>query len=579
MLSFSETEAFCGVNWMVFLNYSTMQMVAKIVYYGPGLCGKTTNLKTIYKNTDDRSRGEMVSLATETDRTLFFDLLPMEVGVIGGFKTKFQLYTVPGQVFYNTTRKLVLRGVDGIVFVADSQSPMMDANKESFQNLRENLGELNLDVHDIPFVFQYNKRDLPNVIPVDILEKELNVDNLPYVESSALNGVGVFETLREISKQTLLVLNSKSQGNQLESQKPAAMSGKMKRVVPEASIPEVPETNSGTMPLDVDFDEELGGKEPPIIDDSDAFSPELVDPDQDDGVLKDSFEKTLENLELDFDDDDDFDSNSLDMEEFDNWEEDSFEDDSLEDVSAVAMEEPEPLEEEATILELDAATDEPGDLSLDAEPVQAEEAFEMEPEPLASEEAFGLESIGDENPVFELDAEMEVEQTPAPEAEEATLVADDPNLHKPQPGVVRESIPAQPEEVAKATDFLQEMNEPKQKTRSAPEKAASAQRKKTSDALADLRSMTTRVPTRAAPKKKKGNMDSLLNGLVGQKTVVPTEKKRLKVKAPFETAQLNCVFVDGDGNVVDNRLVKVTPIATAAGKYRLKVIIDIEVEP
>src|ERR1700692_1841835 len=152
---------------MVFFNYATMQMAAKIVYYGPGLCGKTTNLHHIYAKTSPQSRGEMVSLETETDRTLFFDLLPIDVGVIGGFKTRLQLYTIPGQVFYNTTRKLVLKGVDGIVFVADSQKPMLEANVESLKNLRENLGEIGLSIDELPIVFQLNKRDLPNVADPD----------------------------------------------------------------------------------------------------------------------------------------------------------------------------------------------------------------------------------------------------------------------------------------------------------------------------------------------------------------------------------------------------------------------------
>src|SRR5713101_9872885 len=153
-----------------------MQMAAKIVYYGPGLCGKTTNLHHIYAKTSPQSRGEMVSLETETDRTLFFDLLPIDVGVIGGFKTRLQLYTIPGQVFYNTTRKLVLKGVDGIVFVADSQNAMMEANAESFKNLRDNLREIGLDVDDIPMVMQLNKRDLPNVAAVDDMLGRLDPD-------------------------------------------------------------------------------------------------------------------------------------------------------------------------------------------------------------------------------------------------------------------------------------------------------------------------------------------------------------------------------------------------------------------
>ncbi len=163
---------------MVFFNYTTMQASAKIVYYGPGLCGKTTNLQSIHAKTDPNSRGEMVSLETEADRTLFFDLLPLEVGTIGGMRVRLQLYTVPGQVFYNTTRKLVLKGVDGIVFVADSQVPALDANLESFENLQRNLEELNQPFDKIPFVFQYNKRDLRNIQSVESLNQQLNPNGL-----------------------------------------------------------------------------------------------------------------------------------------------------------------------------------------------------------------------------------------------------------------------------------------------------------------------------------------------------------------------------------------------------------------
>ncbi len=195
---------------MVFFNWATMQMAAKIVYYGPGLCGKTSNLSYIYAKTAPNSRGEMVSLETESDRTLFFDLLPIEVGTIGGFKTRLQLYTVPGQVFYNTTRKLVLKGVDGVVFVADSQRPMREANLESFASLRDNLKELNLDLDELPVVLQYNKRDLKNVLTVDELEHDLNPDGrLASFEASAINGEGVFETLKEITKLTLKKLRRK----------------------------------------------------------------------------------------------------------------------------------------------------------------------------------------------------------------------------------------------------------------------------------------------------------------------------------------------------------------------------------
>lgn len=200
---------------MVFFNYATMQMAAKIVYYGPGLCGKTTNLHHIYTKTSPGSRGEMVSLETETDRTLFFDLLPIDVGVIGGFKTRLQLYTVPGQVFYNTTRKLVLKGVDGIVFVADSQMAMLDANIESLANLRENLEEIGVVLDDLPLVLQLNKRDLPSIAPVEVMLDALDPEHrLDYVEAIAPTGVGVFETLKLISKLTLRTLRRRMTGDE-----------------------------------------------------------------------------------------------------------------------------------------------------------------------------------------------------------------------------------------------------------------------------------------------------------------------------------------------------------------------------
>lgn len=195
---------------MVFFNWATMQMAAKIVYYGPGLCGKTTNLSYIYAKTAPNSRGEMVSLETETDRTLFFDLLPLEVGKVGGFRTRLQLYTVPGQVFYNATRKMVLKGVDGIVFVADSQKPMADANVESFENLKENLTELGIDFASIPLVLQYNKRDLKNILSVEELNALLNPqDQYQYFEAVATQGTGVFETLKAVTKITLKTLRAR----------------------------------------------------------------------------------------------------------------------------------------------------------------------------------------------------------------------------------------------------------------------------------------------------------------------------------------------------------------------------------
>ena len=199
---------------MVFFNYATMQMAAKIVYYGPGLCGKTTNLHHIYSRTSPGSRGEMVSLETETDRTLFFDLLPLDVGVIGGFKTRVQLYTVPGQVFYNTTRKLVLKGVDGIVFVADSQRAMKDANVESMNNLRSNLAEIGVKLEELPLVIQFNKRDLSNILAMEELQQTLNPDGLHETyEACAVLGQGVFETLKAISRLTLRSLKKRMLGD------------------------------------------------------------------------------------------------------------------------------------------------------------------------------------------------------------------------------------------------------------------------------------------------------------------------------------------------------------------------------
>lgn len=188
---------------MVSINYAFREISCKIVYYGPGLSGKTTNLQYVHDRVPAKSRGDLISLATEADRTLYFDFLPIHVGDIGGFSTKFQLYTVPGQVFYNATRKLVLRGVDGIVFVADSQKAKMDENIESLANMFENLRENDIDPATIPVVFQYNKRDLPDIATIEELEKTLNPDGRPYTEASAVKGLGVFDTMKRITKLVL----------------------------------------------------------------------------------------------------------------------------------------------------------------------------------------------------------------------------------------------------------------------------------------------------------------------------------------------------------------------------------------
>jgi signal recognition particle receptor subunit beta len=228
---------------MVFFNYSTMQMAAKVVYYGPGLCGKTTNLHYIYQHTTGDSRGEMVSLETETDRTLFFDLLPIDVGSIAGFNTRIQLYTVPGQVFYNTTRKLVLKGVDGIVYVADSQRAMLQANVESFRNLEENLTEMGLSVETLPLVLQFNKRDLADICSVEEMNAALNRHNWPSFEASAVTGMGVFETLKGISRFTLMALKKRlgrSEPAAPAAARPPAAAPPPRPAAPPAAAPSPP---------------------------------------------------------------------------------------------------------------------------------------------------------------------------------------------------------------------------------------------------------------------------------------------------------------------------------------------------
>jgi mutual gliding-motility protein MglA len=191
---------------MSFINYSAREINCKLVYYGPGLCGKTTNLQFIYNKTRPESKGKMISLATETERTLFFDFLPLSLGEIRGFKTRFHLYTVPGQVFYDASRKLILKGVDGVCFVADSQLERMEANIESLDNLRFNLEEQGYDLDKIPYVIQYNKRDLPSAVPLDELRRTLNTNGVPDFEASAVTGEGVFDTLKALAKQVLTEL-------------------------------------------------------------------------------------------------------------------------------------------------------------------------------------------------------------------------------------------------------------------------------------------------------------------------------------------------------------------------------------
>jgi signal recognition particle receptor subunit beta len=191
---------------MSFINYLSREINCKIVYYGPGLCGKTTNLQYIYNRTNPEAKGKMISLATETERTLFFDFLPLEIGEIRGFKTRFHLYTVPGQVFYDASRKLILKGVDGVVFVADSQMLRAEANIESLENLRTNLGEQGYNLDTLPYVIQYNKRDMPSISSVQELRRMLNPDSVPDFSAIATSGEGVFETLKSVAKLVLTEL-------------------------------------------------------------------------------------------------------------------------------------------------------------------------------------------------------------------------------------------------------------------------------------------------------------------------------------------------------------------------------------
>jgi len=223
---------------MVLFNHATREMTAKIVYYGPGLCGKTTNLMVIFDKLDPKQKGKMLSLATKTDRTLFFDLLPVDIGKVGPFNLKIQLYTVPGQVFYNETRKLVLKGADAVVFVSDSQPSMVDSTRESFANLMENLEQNNIDPNDTPIVIQFNKRDIPGVLSIEQLQETLGLEGYPYTEAAAIRGEGVMETFHLVSKITAKHLYARLQGKPIpvekEKTKPLAAMRE-----PEAAPPEI----------------------------------------------------------------------------------------------------------------------------------------------------------------------------------------------------------------------------------------------------------------------------------------------------------------------------------------------------
>jgi len=240
---------------MVLFNYSTRELTAKIVYYGPGLCGKTTNLQFIYGSLPDNvKKGKMLSLATKTDRTLFFDFLPIELGTIRGMRTRVQLYTVPGQVFYNSTRKLVLKGADGVVFVADSQAKMIEANTEAYRNLEENLKEMGIRIEEIPLVMQFNKRDLPNLCSIEEMNTRINRHNAPFYEAVAMTGIGVEDTLKAITKLVLNNLSAKYRLEEAGATRPAGPPAAAPPAAPAAVRRPVPEPIRAAPPEDLALD-------------------------------------------------------------------------------------------------------------------------------------------------------------------------------------------------------------------------------------------------------------------------------------------------------------------------------------
>ena len=234
---------------MASINYGAREISVKIVYYGPGLSGKTTNLQIIHRKLPNEHRSDMVSLATETDRTLFFDFLPVDLGTIKGFSTKFQLYTVPGQVYYNATRKLVLRGVDGVVFVADSAADKIPENLESFQNLEDNLAEYHYKREEIPIIIQYNKRDLPNALSIDDLQKQVNKYDVPWTEAVASKGVGVFDSLKLIGKIVIDGLNRKYSRLSRQPGAPASAPAAAQPAAPSAAMRPAPPPQAAVRPI------------------------------------------------------------------------------------------------------------------------------------------------------------------------------------------------------------------------------------------------------------------------------------------------------------------------------------------
>jgi len=276
---------------MVLFNHATREMTAKIVYYGPGLCGKTTNLMVIFDKLDPKQKGKMLSLATKTDRTLFFDLLPVDIGKVGAFNLKIQLYTVPGQVFYNETRKLVLKGADAVVFVADSQPSMVESTRESFANLLENLEQNNIDPNDTPIIIQYNKRDIPGVLPVEELQEALGFEGYPYTEAAAIKGEGVMETFRLVSKIAAKHLYARLQGKPAPvekaktkakakhepEQEPEVAEAQLNPFADSVPFPESQVDSSYDRMEEVSLEQLLEGRERPATFSGDVAVPEIDD--------------------------------------------------------------------------------------------------------------------------------------------------------------------------------------------------------------------------------------------------------------------------------------------------------------
>jgi signal recognition particle receptor subunit beta len=515
---------------VVFFNYAAMQMVAKIVYYGPGLCGKTTNLKLIYDQTTPASRGEIVSLETETDRTLFFDLLPIDVGVVGGFKTKFQLYTVPGQVFYNVTRKLVLKGVDGIVFVADSQAPMLDANVESFQNLKDNLKELGIPIDKTPIVLQYNKRDLSNISPVHEMEKSLNPEGkYVSVQSSALTGQGVFETLKEISRQTLLKLKTKVVDQEERKKRESIVSFK----VHTEEIPVEPESLGNLDDIADETISDLGGDTSGTDDtvpEMEGSLPAFNMSDTDYARVPGIGESSLPSVNL----------SEVDLNDQE-FEIDTGEDFIVEDGSWNVTEDD---------LELDFDLPPQPQTEPEKQPEQESYTPDIEMTPEDGFDALNesdLDSLEMELPA--LDETIRDTETPPPPPPDAQ--------HKVPP----------PSEPAIA-----------QVTRTPQVASAPVEKKKVKNQLDELANLT-KMGTRRTSKTRHGQ-DILGNFLSSVKSKNQKSEKKIRIKTPlpFTTAQLNCIFVDDHNNVIHTQLVKTVPKKLANGKKEIRVILEVEEE-